>query len=124
MTHLVVGTLATTQRAAIFRCLIEGNSILSTSRITGAAKTTIVKLLADVGAACSSYMHEKLVNLPCSVLQLDEIWSFVGCKEANKLGAKDNHQGDIWSWPALCAEKKLIPRWIGDRSGNTAFPEQ
>lgn len=115
-------TLATTQRAAILRCLIEGNSILSTSRITGAAKNTIVKLLADVGDACSSYMHEKLVNLPCAVLQLDEIWSFVGCKEANKDGAINEHQGDIWTWTALCAETKLIPSWrIGDRSGNTAF---
>lgn len=115
-------TLATTKRAAVLRCLIEGNSILSTSRITGVAKNTIVKLLADVGDACSSYMHEKLVNLPCSVLQMDEIWSFVGCKEAQKLGAINEHQGDIWTWTALCADTKLIPSWrVGDRSGNTAF---
>ena len=115
-------TLATSKRAAVIRCLIEGNSILSTSRITGVAKNTIVKLLADVGDACSSYMHEKLVNLPCSVLQMDEIWSFVGCKEAQKLGAINEHQGDIWTWTALCADTKLIPSWrVGDRSGNTAF---
>ncbi len=115
-------TLATSKRAAVLRCLIEGNSILSTSRITGVAKNTIVKLLADVGDACSFYMHEKLVNLPCKVLQLDEIWSFVGCKEAQKLGAVNNHQGDIWTWTAICADTKLIPSWrIGDRSGNTAF---
>ncbi len=115
-------TLDTSKRAAVLRCLIEGNSILSTSRITGVAKNTIVKLLADAGDACSSYMHEKLVNLPCSVLQMDEIWSFVGCKEAQKLGAINEHQGDIWTWTALCADTKLIPSWrIGDRSGNTAF---
>lgn len=57
-------TLATSKRAAALGCLIEGNSILSTSRITGVAKNTIVKLPADVGDACSSYQHEKLVNLP------------------------------------------------------------
>ena len=33
--------LATAKRAAILRCLIEGNSILSTSRIPGAAKNTM-----------------------------------------------------------------------------------
>ncbi len=115
-------TLATTKRAAVLRCLIEGNSILSTSRITGIAKNSIVKLLADAGDACSSYMHEKLVNLPCKLLQMDEIWSFVGCKEAQKENAIGDHQGDIWTWTALCAETKLIPSWrVGDRSGNTAF---
>jgi IS1 family transposase len=115
-------TLATSTRAAVLRCLIEGNSILSTSRITGVAKNSIVKLLADVGDACSAYMHKELVNLPCSTLQLDEIWSFVGCKEAQKLEAINEHQGDIWTWTALCADTKLIPSWrIGDRSGTTAY---
>lgn len=55
-------TLATSKRAAVLRCLIDGNSTLSTSRITGVAKNTIVKLLADAGDACSSYMLEKLVT--------------------------------------------------------------
>jgi hypothetical protein len=32
--------LTTAKRAAVLRCLIEGNSILSTSRITGVAKNT------------------------------------------------------------------------------------
>lgn len=114
--------LATPKRAAVLRCLIEGNSILSTSRITGVAKNTIVKLLADVGDACSSYMHETLVNLPCDTLQLDEIWSFVGCKEAVKKVAINDHQGDIWTWTALCADTKLIPSWrVGDRTGGTAY---
>ena len=42
----------TAKRAAVLRCLIEGNSILSTSRITGVAKNSIVKLLAQAGDAC------------------------------------------------------------------------
>ena len=114
--------LPTKTRAAVLRCLIEGNSILSTSRITGVAKNTIVKLLADVGDACSSYMHENMVDLPCQTLQLDEIWSFVGCKEAAKKHAIQDHQGDVWTWTAICAETKLIPSWrVGDRSGNTAY---
>lgn len=114
--------LSTAKRAAVLRCLIEGNSILSTSRITGVAKNSIVKLLAQAGDACSSYMHEKMVNLPCKVLQLDEIWSFVGCKEAKKENAIGKHPGDVWTWTALCADTKLIPSWrVGDRSGSTAY---
>ena len=114
--------LSVGKRAAILQCLIEGNSILSTSRITGAAKNSIVKLLADAGEACSAYQDEHLTALPCKVLQLDEVWSFVGCREKSKAKAIGKHPGDVWTWTALCAETKLIPAWrVGDRSGRTAF---
>lgn len=114
--------LSTEKRASVLRCLIEGNSILSTSRITGAAKNTIVGILEETGEACSDYQDKHLVNLPCKVLQLDEIWSFVGCKEGNKKAAIGQHPGDVWTWTALCADTKLIPSWrVGDRSGGTAF---
>jgi IS1 family transposase len=114
--------LTVAKRAAILRCLIEGNSILSTSRITGAAKNSIIKLLAEAGEACTMYQDEHLRSLPCKVLQLDEVWSFVGCREKSKAKAKVAHPGDVWTWTALCAETKLIPSWrVGDRSGRTAF---
>lgn len=100
----------------------EGNSILATSRITGAAKNTIVDLLAKAGEACAAYQNKTLRNLPCKVLQLDEIWSFVGCKEKNKETAIDAHPGDVWTWTAIDAETKLIPAWrVGDRSSRTAY---
>lgn len=114
--------LTTDKRGAVLRCLIEGNSILSTSRITGTAKNTIVKLLEDAGEACANYQDKVMVNLPCKTLQLDEVWSFVGCKEKAKKKAKGNHPGDVWTWTALCADTKLIPSWrIGDRGMRTAY---
>lgn len=35
------------KRAEVLRCLIEGNSVLSTSRITGVAKNTILDYLSE-----------------------------------------------------------------------------
>ena len=87
--------LSTTKRAAVLSCLIEGNSIRSTSRITGAAKNTILGLLRDAGEACSAYHDREMVDLPCKLLQLDEIWSFVGCKEKAKSQSKGQHPGDV-----------------------------
>jgi hypothetical protein len=52
-------------------------------RVTGVAKNTIVKLLAELGRACEAYQMEKLINVPCKRLQCDEIWSFVGAKQKN-----------------------------------------
>jgi IS1 family transposase len=118
----IMEKLSTKNRAAILRCLIEGNSILSTSRITGAAKNTIIKFLAEAGEACSDYHDKKMRNLPCRILQLDEVWSFVGCKEKAKKHAKGQHPGDVWTWTSICAETKLIPSWrVGDRGGSTAY---
>ena len=114
--------LSITKRAAILRCLIEGNSILATSRITGAAKNTIIDFLAKAGEACTAYQSAKMRGLPCTVLQLDEIWSFVGCKEKSKKSAIGEHPGDVWTWTSICAETKLIPAWrVGDRSSRTAY---
>ena len=58
--------LTTQKRAAILRCLIEGNSILATSRITGAVKGTIINLLEQAGEACAAYQSEHFRKLPCS----------------------------------------------------------
>jgi len=42
-------------RAQVIRCLVDGNSIRATVRITGIAKNTVTKLLVELGAACSDY---------------------------------------------------------------------
>lgn len=43
--------------------LVGGNSIRATVRMTGVAKNTIVKLLANLGAACWDYQDRSLRNL-------------------------------------------------------------
>jgi hypothetical protein len=53
------------------------------ARLTGAAKNTVSKLLLDLGEACSAYQNDALRNLSCQRIQVDEIWSFVGCKQKN-----------------------------------------
>lgn len=102
------------RRVDIISCLIEGNSIRGTSRITNAAKGTVLKLLADVGPACASYQDEVLRDLPCRRIQCDEIWSFCYAKKKN---VPDKHRGkfgygDVWTWTAICADTKLVPSWL------------
>jgi IS1 family transposase len=111
------------KRAQILGMMVEGVSIRSISRLTGASKNTIVKLLADAGKACSDYQDRTFRELTCKRLQLDEIWSFVYAKEKNVAVAKAAPQvaGDVWTWTALDADTKLIASWmVGDRSGDTA----
>ena len=115
--------ISNARRAQIVRALVEGNSIRATCRMTDTAKGTVLKLLVDLGSACSKYQDKALRNLPCKRLQLDEIWSFVGVKEKNKPERERGiyGRGDVWTWTAIDADTKLVPSWfVGTRDGGSA----
>lgn len=110
--------LCDTKRAAILRCLIEGSSIRSTARIVGVAKGTVLKLLVDVGEFCAFYQDRVLRDLPCTRLEVDEVWAFVGAKRKNATRPGD---GDVWTHTCLDPESKLMVSWmVGDRSTEAA----
>jgi len=116
--------LSTEKRAQIVGCLVEGMSIRATCRVTGAAKNTVAKLLGDLGAACSAYMAEVMVDLPCERLQADEIWSFCYAKARNVPAEHEGEfgYGDVWTWVALDADTKLVPSFmIGRRDTEDAY---
>jgi len=115
--------LTRTARAQILGLMVEGMSMRAISRITGASKNTVVKLLEDAGEAFSDYQDRTLRNLTCKRLQVDEIWAFVYAKAKNVEGAKAAPQaaGDIWTWMAIDADTKLIPSfYVGSRDAEAA----
>jgi IS1 family transposase len=111
------------KRAQVINCLVEGSSIRATSRLTGVAINTVVKLLADAGRACSIYQDKAFRGLTCKRIQCDEVWSFVGAKEKNTTDeTKAKGWGDCWTWTALDADTKLIPCWyVGTRDAGAAY---
>ncbi len=115
--------LTTERRAAIVGSLVEGNSIRATTRMTGAAKNTVTKLLVDLGVACTEYQDEAMQDLPCTTIQCDEIWSFCYSKQKN---VPQEYRGtfgygDVWTWTAICAETKIVPTWlVGERTTDDA----
>jgi IS1 family transposase/lambda repressor-like predicted transcriptional regulator len=110
--------LSTEKRAEILGMLVEGNSLRATTRMAGVSINTVSKLLTDIGAACAEYQDEVLRDLPCTTVQVDEIWSFCYSKQKN---VPEKHKGeygygDVWTWTALCADTKLVPSWlVGER---------
>jgi IS1 family transposase len=102
------------ERAQIIRCLVEGNSIRSTSRMTGAARNTITTLLVQLGRACSDYQDRTLRNLPSRRVECDEIWSFCYAKARNVPERfRDQYgYGDVWTWTAIDPDTKLVPTWL------------
>lgn len=115
--------LSPQKRTQILAMMVEGVSIRAISRLTGASKNTIVKLLADAGEACLEYQDTTLRNLPCRRLQCDEIWSFVAMKEKQVPEELKGTFGigDVWTWTAVDAETKLVPCWhVGRRDAEDA----
>jgi IS1 family transposase len=116
--------LTVERRVQVVKCLVEGNSIRATVRLTGVAKNTVTKLLVDLGEACSAYQDRTLRNLPCRHVQADEIWAFCNAKAANvpKAHRGEFGWGDVWTWTAIDPEIKLMISWlIGHRKAGDAF---
>lgn len=116
--------LSRKERAAIIRALVEGNSLRSTTRITGHSINTVSKLLVELGAACAAYQMAHLVNLPATRIECDEIWAFCYAKERT---VPEEHKGewgygDVWTWVALDPDTKLVASWlVGRRDGPDAM---
>jgi IS1 family transposase len=118
--------LSMDKKVAVITALVEGCSVRSTSRMTGVAKGTILRLLANVGTACADYQNVTIRNIPAQRIQVDEIWSFVGCKEKNLTPEilSTRTAGDAWTYVAIDAQTKLvISTMVGQRDAGfaTAF---
>src|SRR6185437_15345063 len=98
----------------IVSALVEGVGINATCRMTGAAKNTVLKLLAQLGKTCQEYHDKHVINLKTRRVQVDEIWSFVYAKQKNvpeKLAGTFG-VGDVWTWTAIDAESKLMISYL------------
>src|SRR5271167_2401496 len=100
----MANVLSIAKKTAVITALVEGCSVRSTSRMTGVAKSTILRLLEEVGTACAEYQDRALRNISAKRVQVDEIWTFVGAKAKNvKPEHFDNggYKGDVWTFAAI-----------------------
>lgn len=112
------------ERSQILHLLCEGNSIRSVTRLTGASKNTVIKLLIDAGKACMAFHDANVRDVKAKRVQVDEIWSFTYAKQKNVAGAKSapDGAGDTWTWTAIDADSKMILSYfVGGRDGECAM---
>jgi IS1 family transposase len=92
--------------------------------MTGVAKKTVMRVLVEVGDVCADYQNKAFRNLSCKRLQLDEMWSWIYCKEKHRtedIAKEHPDAGDIWLWTAIDADTKLVPCWtLGGRDAGVA----
>ena len=114
--------LSIEKQIACIGALAEGSSIRAIERLTGIHGDTIGRLAVRVGTACGKIMDEKMRGLNCTKIQMDEIWGFVGKKQAN-LRPSDNPRevGDVWTFVAVDADTRMVPAYlVGKRDSYSA----
>jgi IS1 family transposase len=106
------------KQVAVVNALVEGCSMRSTSRMAGVDRETVSAIVARMGVGCATLLDETMRNLPCTRLELDELWAFVGKKQRHVSETDDPRAvGDTWTWVATCADTKLVPAFhVGKRT--------
>jgi IS1 family transposase len=107
----------------IVSALVEGNSIRSTARMVGVEHKTVMRVLLRVGKNCADLLKSKMQSLPCKIVQMDEIWTFVGKKE-KRVNGTDNPEivGDQYVFVAMDSETKLVPCFrVGKRNAENTW---
>lgn len=64
--------------------MVEGFIINSAARMCDVSKLTILRLLANIGSLCRDYHDLEVRGLAYRRVQVDEAWSFVGCKKKSR----------------------------------------
>jgi len=107
----------------VIHCLVEGNSIRSTERMTDTHRDTVMRLIVEVGEGCAKLADTQMRDLTCRRLQCDEIWSFVRIKQGHiKPGTDRTKIGDQWTFVAIEAETKVVPcHLVGKRTRANAI---
>jgi len=117
----MANVLSTDKQIVAISALAEGSSIRSIERMTGIHRDTIMRLGVRVGEGCARLMDGKMRDLPCTRLEMDEIWGFVGKKERNVRIDESARVGNVWTFCAIDADTKLVPAFkVGDRGIATA----
>ena len=99
--------------------LVEGCSVRSAERITDIHHTTILSLLVLAGEKCERLLQKRIKNHPVADVQCDEIWGYVGKKEAHKWMSEQGRDdiGDAYTFVAIERNTKLVLAWhLGKRT--------
>lgn len=108
------------RQVAVIAGLCEGLSIRSTERLTGVHRDTIMRLGMRVGFGCDGIHNRLMQNLRPLIIELDELWAFVGKKQRRTTDDDVHQKGDQYTFLALAGmDKAIISYQTGKRDGIT-----
>ena len=101
----------------VVELLCEGSGIRSIARVAKVSQNTVLRILESAGAKAEQLMATKLQGYRPELVEIDEVYGFVGCLQQNtKL--HDGNRGEQYAFLATDAVKKLVLQvHVGKRDG-------
>jgi IS1 family transposase len=118
----VANVLPFEKRLRVLAALVDGNSVRATSRMTEVHQDTISRFALSMGTG-AQHLHDRLVrDLSCTLIEVDEQWSYVQKKQARVDPVKDSpDHGDAWTWVAIDRNSRLaVAFYVGKRGEESA----
>lgn len=79
----------------------------------GVAKLTVLRLLEEVGEACTAFSDRFITGIESPHVQVDEMWGF--CQQKQKNVSPENAgvlgYGNVWTYIAIDSRSKLVITW-------------
>jgi IS1 family transposase len=98
-------------RQLVQHAVRERLSLRGIERTFGLSRRTVSRWLRQWMAQVAPLTESLVQAQPDDVLELDELWSFVGSKAQQR-----------WLWLALCRRtRQVVGYWLGDRSETSAI---
>jgi IS1 family transposase len=99
--------LSKDRQALILAALCEGAPLRAVARVFKSEKKIVSRVIRETGEAFADYMDRNFRDLPCSRIELDEQWQYVGC-HAGRMIEPQKGKGDFSLWLCIDADTKLV----------------
>lgn len=110
------------KKLAILCALVEGCSVRAAARLAGVEKKTVLKLLVRVGSHCQTILDERMRGLHCEAVECDEIWTYIGMKQANVKDKIGEDLGDAYTFISIDPATKLVLNFtVGKRTSEATY---
>src|SRR5205807_4770078 len=71
--------LSKEKQALVLAALCEGTPMNAVTRMFRVSIHTVLRVIRDTNEAFADYMDSEFRDLPCSRIEMDEQWQYVGC---------------------------------------------
>lgn len=111
-----MNVLSDEKRLRVLASLCEGNSIRATERMTDVQAKTIGRFALQLGAGAERLHNRIARDLRCSLVQVDEVWSYVKKKQARVTPEDGPEVGEAYTFVAIDALSRFaVSYYVGKR---------
>lgn len=115
-----MNTLSLEQRVRVAAALADGVAMRGVERLTGVARQTVGLFLLTLGDGCALVHAAHMHGLPSDVVEVDEVWAFVGTKESRRDEFHPAEFGDAYTFVALDATHRAVVSHVTDKRTSAA----